>query len=476
MKKGLVSLVAASLLASSAMAVNIATDGTGDYLIAPVYSVGNNYNTKVKLVNTDNEKSFLIRAVVRDKSDSHEIFDFTLMMSPGDVWEGTFKNDGTFYSDDDSNWGIRKDGVLNQVVEQSLGGSVKGYVEFVVLAEADNAQLNALENSSYSTGNLTVHVDVNKVNKETLRSYFVDFLGAENVAEGSSSPTKTAIIGEAIDDDAIAGYTTIYRDDIESLKATLPMFAFENARAGAATNGISQGFIPGEPTSERDYINPTEIRDLLRYSYVSVPYDLNNANSYLNLTFVMDEESTTDLRSYKQIVRDMSENFPKEFAYTCPTGDQLVEYIKGKVDDFQDQDPSISPYRVPTCEIVSETVDLDRSLNEELDVISVDEALNYESSAKKVYKLKIGYQAVDKSYKTVETEEIVSLYDNFNRDDFSKGMLQIHDITNEYLSGGQKEDVNGNIAAYIPTVFEIKSMNGDVNKPILDWYYPSVHK
>jgi len=466
MKKGLVSIVASAILASSAMAANIATDGTGDYLVAPMYTFGNGYNTKLVLMNTDNNHAYLIRGVVRSGIDSHEVMDFTVMMSPGDVWDAKIA-DNTIVSDDDSNW----DGSLNE----SLKGVETGYVEFFVLAELDNtnpAVAAALHSSNYSNAYKTTTTDVASIDKADLKTLFATALGGENaaIADPTAADLTYVVDPSQINSDAIGGYVTVSSVTNDTLHTTIPLFAFEHTRAGGQTL-TAPGFIPGDVTHDENYVNPTEVLNLIRYQYVSVPYSLDNSDAKINFTFILDhnklDEGNTGKiqdRSFKQNFRNMSEKYPVE-TMSCLEGQELVDYVTANFDDAAN--PNISPYNPPSCSLQAGA---SIALGNEYDGVIVSQALAFEANKK--YRRVIKYWTKDRQYATA-TEDLP--WNDVNPADYTSGMYQVHDIQNIYdkedgtlYDDGQTKYGNTLQAGYIPTYFDIRILDG---KAFLNWNY-----
>ena len=112
LKKYLMSGAAAlALVGTAASAVTVECDGTGDYLLAPVYYAidfgAQEWETELKVVNTNTTNAVVAKVVVRDGNQSKEIIDFPIYLTPGDVWTGKLyynENDGKVhvYSEDDS--------------------------------------------------------------------------------------------------------------------------------------------------------------------------------------------------------------------------------------------------------------------------------------------------------------------------------------------------------------------------------------
>jgi hypothetical protein len=465
LKKGLISLATAAMLASSALAVTISQDGTGDYLVAPMFTYGNGYKTNLKLMNTDNSHAYLVRGVVRSKADSHELMDFTVMMSPGDVWEATIEN-GKIVSNDDSNW----EGSLDAIVNEDTG-----YVEFFILAELDNnneAVKNALVCSNYTQDYKSTTVDVCSIEKSTLKTLFVQALGGENIATVTSDPDLNLVVApDEINSDAIGGFVRIESIVNGTLSTAIPLFAFEKAREkGDNLNG--NGFIPGDLSVDAAYLgeNQKNIRDLLRYNYISMPYSLDNSDARAVFTFLLDfnniDEGNTGAlqdRYYKQVFRNMEEKYPKE-SIACLQGEDLIEYVTTNYDDAAN--PNISPYIPPVCTLDS---GYRIKFKNEVDGINISNALAFEANKK--YTRTIEYQGSDGTRK-VKVEELN--WNDVDPADYLSGMYQIHDIQNSYdLEDGHQFDDGQTVdetskAAYIPTFFDIKIIDGN---PFLNWNY-----
>jgi len=75
----------------SAQAVNLATDGLGQVLIFPYYTTRAGWNTLLNITNTSDQ---VVVAKVRfhEAYNSRDVFDFNVIMSPHDVWNGTLSN------------------------------------------------------------------------------------------------------------------------------------------------------------------------------------------------------------------------------------------------------------------------------------------------------------------------------------------------------------------------------------------------
>lgn len=89
LKKCVVAAAAAVLMAGTASAVQVNREGTGDFLIAPAYFIGNGMTTDLRVINTSSTQSVVAKVIFRHPVTSAEILDFLIYLSPSDVWTGT---------------------------------------------------------------------------------------------------------------------------------------------------------------------------------------------------------------------------------------------------------------------------------------------------------------------------------------------------------------------------------------------------
>lgn len=71
---------------STATALTVLPGGTGHILVVPYYTVQNGNATLINLVNTDTSNGKEVKIRFRGAGNSDDVLDFTLYMSPGDVW------------------------------------------------------------------------------------------------------------------------------------------------------------------------------------------------------------------------------------------------------------------------------------------------------------------------------------------------------------------------------------------------------
>ena len=93
MKKKILSaaVMAAALGAGSAQAANLSSDGTGQVLLFPYYTVQGNNETLLTIVNTT-DKGKAVKVRFREAFNSREVLGFNLYLAPFDVWVGKVQN------------------------------------------------------------------------------------------------------------------------------------------------------------------------------------------------------------------------------------------------------------------------------------------------------------------------------------------------------------------------------------------------
>ena len=106
MKKNVLALSIAAMIggfagsASAAMSPVTATEfvqsegGSGHILLVPYYTAQNGNATVVHVVNTDTVNGKALKVRFRGAANSDDVLDFTVFLSPGDVWTGSVSADG----------------------------------------------------------------------------------------------------------------------------------------------------------------------------------------------------------------------------------------------------------------------------------------------------------------------------------------------------------------------------------------------
>lgn len=85
--------LAASVARANTLIAN--KDGIGHIVVVPYYSAANGNDSYLSITNTDMRNGKAVKVRFRGASNSDDVFDFTLLLSPGDVWTGAVTKDAT---------------------------------------------------------------------------------------------------------------------------------------------------------------------------------------------------------------------------------------------------------------------------------------------------------------------------------------------------------------------------------------------
>jgi len=76
---------------ATALGVELAASNVGHYLFTPYYTAQADNNTLLSVVNTDSVNGKAVKVRFRGAANSDDVLDFTLFLSPGDVWTASLK-------------------------------------------------------------------------------------------------------------------------------------------------------------------------------------------------------------------------------------------------------------------------------------------------------------------------------------------------------------------------------------------------
>lgn len=80
--------------AGSATDLAVNADGTGHILLVPYFTAQADNVTLLNLVNTDTKNGKAVKLRARGAANSDDLYDITVLLSPGDVWTGSIIRDG----------------------------------------------------------------------------------------------------------------------------------------------------------------------------------------------------------------------------------------------------------------------------------------------------------------------------------------------------------------------------------------------
>ena len=231
-------IMGSSLVAAPNASTQVATDGTGDYLVFPVYAADNNGNwkTNVKVVNTNTTAAVVAKVVIREAVNSVEKLDFVIYLSPGDVWEAEIYSDAAnnvyIKSTDDSMIQGGQIASAQNPINLALYAPVApenynyGYVEVYGLGAVNPGLVPDYDGDQYVWGGANTPMD-----KDDLYRHYVNTLHNQG-AGGAQGAGWTGV-----DANDLYGVEVIYAKNANgNLAMTLPAFAMEGV-TGSLANG-----------------------------------------------------------------------------------------------------------------------------------------------------------------------------------------------------------------------------------------------
>jgi hypothetical protein len=308
------SILVGVLLSSSLLAdkVSISNDGTGDFLIAPLYLAKGDICSEIRVFNTNETSSILAKVVFREKVASHEV-DLPIFLSPGDVWSGKVCNvNGKIIltSDDDSNHPAALETLAlgKDLTEHSKNAGyrnvdvARGYVE--INGKSFEIKEQEKDNIDFSRGYVEVYPIAQYYEgsrKKVPKNFLVDRW--DRLIDKDKSNPKLSKFG--IDSYSLSGVVSFQTEGQET--SSSPMKAFK---------GASDKLVLGEPINYSSQAKPEEllgkdkmkeILTLLQYERFSVTYDNAGECQFINMTFPFSHKEKQS-RKFKFTIRDMNEN------------------------------------------------------------------------------------------------------------------------------------------------------------------------
>jgi len=77
----------------AASVMQVSANGIGHVNLVPYYTVLDGFDTYINIVNTDTRNGKAVKLRFRTAGNGDTVFDFTLLLSPGDVWAGALTKD-----------------------------------------------------------------------------------------------------------------------------------------------------------------------------------------------------------------------------------------------------------------------------------------------------------------------------------------------------------------------------------------------
>jgi hypothetical protein len=260
----------------------LALDGTGDYLVFPVYAADDagSWKTNIKVVNTNLTAAVVAKVVIREALSSAEKLDFPIYLSPGDVWEAEIRKNGDnveVYSADDSietqisstasattSWGNSAAFLTPMFAPKPYQDSEYGYVEVFGLAQADGKYID----SGFDEGE--------KLSKDKIRYSFLSKVHGKGADANTSVGSWTGV-----DKNSLAGLETVFASNTAGkIAAMLPATAIEGVtgtdEVGAVTIGAETNFGTATSLSEAQILTTiVAIETVLEKNRIFILHDAN---------------------------------------------------------------------------------------------------------------------------------------------------------------------------------------------------------
>lgn len=165
---------------AAATALSSNTDGLGHILLVPYYSVQNGNDTYLSITNNDMRNGKAVKIRFRGASNSDDVFDFTLLMSPGDVWTAAITKDAAT--------GLPK----------------------LLTGDKSCTLPNAISGQTFVTGRLAPYWTAEQKANETREGYveilnMADIYPGERPAVGAGSPTRVDAVAPAVNNPLFVG-------------------------------------------------------------------------------------------------------------------------------------------------------------------------------------------------------------------------------------------------------------------------------
>ena len=225
-KTKIAAAILATVAASTAQAVHVDNNGTGQVLLFPYYNTNANFQTSFNITNTTNKfKAVKIR--LRESRDSNDVLDYNVYMSPWDQYTATIKLIGgkpsltstdttcTFPSAPDAF--AKGVSLRNAYADVTDGDLTEGYIEVIEMGDIADGTGPAF--------------DLDKT--------------AETGEDGGADGKANIVSNNTINTSVVAGLKHINGKPVD---CTVVQRAWANG--GANTSGFSQGTIATGVTSD----------------------------------------------------------------------------------------------------------------------------------------------------------------------------------------------------------------------------------
>lgn len=173
MKRNIIALSVAAALGAAAgtsvAAPTVKANGVGHVNIIPYFSAQGNNVTQIAITNTDTLNGKAVKVRFRGAEWSDDLMDFTVFLSPSDVFTGVVTNTGDVSQFSTSDGSCTLPMSVNQAfptarLENKATGTLEGYIEIITMADIDKAGATLATNSTYSGAGYNLYTAITHKN------------------------------------------------------------------------------------------------------------------------------------------------------------------------------------------------------------------------------------------------------------------------------------------------------------------------
>ena len=254
--------------AAAATTLEVTPEGVGHILLVPYFSTQDGNVSLLNIVNTDTVNGKAIKLRYRGAANSDDIYDITLLLSPGDVWSAEVSNQNgvsTLKTNDNSctlpanvNATFSAERTRNKDVAQTL----EGYIEILNMADVPATLANVAGDGSLSAAANPLYTAIKHVNGvapcATIPSQLKDVAAAGTGADawntrGYNFPTGGLMANWSIINLAKAGSFT---GDATAIAARVAIGDADRAAANLVFSPQDSTFQPSDAVADAAFFSP----------------------------------------------------------------------------------------------------------------------------------------------------------------------------------------------------------------------------
>ena len=304
---------------ADATALEVSANGVGHILLVPYFSTQNGNVSLLNITNTDTVNGKIVKLRYRGAANSDDIYDITLLLSPGDMWSANVSQKNgisTLVTNDNSCTlpaSVNSDFSALRVLKQDPAQTLEGYIEILNMADITPSTSDLYKTTKHKNGVAACDAAV----LQTLKTDFVDAAAAR--AFGATNPTGGLMANWSIINLSKAGSFT----------------GEATAIAAVVTPGVpGKGYIVTSPQEEDAVISQTMAEDLTadpllvgatpkvqpkNYDFpdLSTPYVIGSTDPIDQAEALADALATTSVTNEYMTSPDVS--FATDWTFSMPS-------------------------------------------------------------------------------------------------------------------------------------------------------------